>query len=95
MITVTIDSCHIAVAGHARAAPPGQDIVCAAVSVLVQTLVRSIEDLTEDEIQYNLQPGRAEIRYGDLSEKSRTLIDSFFVGICGVAEAHPEKVAIV
>ena len=74
------------VSGHANYAASGEDIVCAAVTALSITLFKSLTDLTEDKIEYDIQPGRVDIKYGDLSEKAKTLVDSFFIGICLVAD---------
>ncbi len=95
MIEVNVRGDGITVAGHAGYAPAGQDIVCAGVTALTQTLIKSIEDLTEDKIQYSISPGRVDIEYGNLSERSRTLVDSFFIGICMVADEYPDYVRIV
>ena len=80
--------------GHAGYAQPGHDIVCAAVSILTRNLIRSIEDLTAEKIEYSISPGKADIKYGNLSEKSRTLVDSFFIGICTIAGEYPDHVRI-
>lgn len=64
MIEVSVREGEIKVSGHARYSAPGYDVVCAGVTALVQTFVRSVENLTEDKIEYELSPGRAEIRYG-------------------------------
>lgn len=72
--------------GHAGYAASGEDIICAAVTALSITLFKSLTDLTEDKIEYDIQPGRVDIKYGDLSEKAKTLVDSFFIGICLVAD---------
>lgn len=70
-------------------------IVCAGVTALMQTLIRSIEDLTEDKIKYEISSGRTDIKYKNLSEKAKTLVDSFFVGICAIANEFPENVRIM
>lgn len=67
----------VTITGHAQYVPHGQDIVCSAVSVLVQTLIQSMEDLCTDEFTYNLQPGRVEIKHGNLSATAHLLFDSF------------------
>nr|DAY53253.1 MAG TPA: YsxB-like protein [Caudoviricetes sp.] len=95
MIEVKIRPDEITLFGHANYAVAGQDIVCAGVSSLVRTLIRSIEDLTRDEIEYKVSPGWVDIQYGNLSEKARTLVDSFFVGICMIADEYPDCVRIV
>jgi uncharacterized protein YsxB (DUF464 family) len=69
--------------------------VCAGVTSLAQTLIKSILDLTEDTIEYEMQPGLVEIKYGNLSERSRTLVDSFFIGICLIADEFPEYIRIM
>lgn len=95
MIEVKIRPDEITLFGHANYAVAGQDIVCAGVSSLVRTLIRSIEDLTRDEIEYEVSPGWVDIQYGNLSERARTLVDSFFVGICLMADEFPEHVRIM
>lgn len=95
MIEVSVRRDGIKMSGHANYAVEGKDIVCAGATALVQTLVTSIENLTKDKIEYDISPGRVDIKYGDLSEKSRTLVDSFFIGICMIADEFPENVRIV
>nr|DAI34271.1 MAG TPA: YsxB-like protein [Caudoviricetes sp.] len=95
LIEASIRKDGITVTGHAGYAPPGQDIVCAGVTALTQALIKSIGDLTTDRIEYEISPGRADIKYGDLSEKSRTLVDSFFIGICMIADEFPDYIRIM
>ena len=95
MIEVRIRPERIEISGHAGYAEPGKDIVCAGVTALTQTLIQSIENLTEDEIEYRISLGKAEIEYRNLSEKSKTLVDSFFVGIRLIADEFPDYVAIM
>lgn len=95
MIEVSVGQDGIKMSGHANYAKEGQDIVCAGVSTLVQTLIESIENLTKDKIEYDISPGRVDIKYGDLSEKSRALVDSFFIGVSMIADGYPENVRIV
>lgn len=94
MIEVRIRPECIEISGHAGYAEPGKDIVCAAVTALTQTLIQSIENLTDDKIEYRISPGKVEVEYRNLSEKSKTLVDSFFVGICLIAEEFPEYVKV-
>lgn len=95
MIEVTVRKDEIKISGHANYAVPGSDIVCAGATALVQTLIKSIEDLTEDKIEYVISPeGRVDIKHENLSEKSRTLVDSFFIGICMIADEFPENIRI-
>ena len=94
MIAVSVRKDGIEVRGHANYAETGKDIVCAGVTALIQTLIKSIGDLTEDKIEYEISPGRADIHYGDLSEAGKLLIDSFFIGVCAIADEFPDHVRI-
>lgn len=94
MIVVDVRKDGITVAGHAEYAEAGKDIVCAGMTALTQTLIRSLEGLTSDEIKYEISPGRADIHYGNLSEAGKLLVDSFFIGICMIADEFPDHVRI-
>ena len=69
--------------------------MCAGVSALTQTLIKSIEDLTSDKIKYKISPGGVDIEYGNLSEKAKTLVDSFFVGNLMIADEFPDYVRVM
>ena len=94
MITVNRYSDKITLRGHANYAEIGKDIVCSAVSVLVQTLVQSVETLTTDRIEYKMRPGTVDIKFWCLSDQSKVLIDAFFIGIKGVADSYPACVKV-
>lgn len=94
MTIVTRCKDRITIKGHSGYAPTGQDIVCSAVSVLVQTLIQSVEELTADKIEYDMQPGTVDIKFWCLSDQSKVLIDAFFIGIKGIAEAYPDNVEL-
>lgn len=94
MIAVSVRKDGITVSGHANYAEAGKDIVCAGVTALVQGLIRSMESLTRDQIQYDITPGRADIYYGNLSEAGSLLVDSFFICVCQIADEFPDHVRI-
>ncbi len=95
MVVITKHRNGISVEGHAGFAPSGQDIVCAAVSTLFQTLVWSIEELAGDKIKYEFADGRSWIKCdGNLSEDAHLLMRSFFIGIEAIRDAYPEYVRI-
>jgi uncharacterized protein YsxB (DUF464 family) len=88
------------VRGHANAAEYGQDIVCAAVSVLVTNAVNSAEHLlgvcvaTDDQIE----PGRVEcsipVLEGTNDDKLQLLFEAMVFGIRQVAEQYPDFVKL-
>ncbi len=94
MIAVNVRKDGIEIHGHAGYAEAGKDIVCAGMTALTQTLIRSMQGLTRDEIEYEVSPGRADIHYGNLSEEGKLLLDSFFIGVCLIADEFPEYVRI-
>lgn len=97
MIIITDHRKGITVQGHANYAAPGQDIVCAAISALFQSLIFSIEELTQDKIEYELNPGESHLKYRaykDLSKESQLLIESFFIAVKNIVHSYPGHVAI-
>lgn len=95
MIEITRYKDGITINGHANYAKPGKDIVCAGVSALVQTMIQSVEELTADKIEYSMAPGMVSIKFWCLSDQTKVLIDAFFIGVKGIAEAHPENVSVI
>ena len=95
MISITVRPDKITVTGHSGYADPGKDIVCSAISVLVQNLIVSIEELTEDKMEYTLEAGSAAIKYEGLSENADLFRRSLLLGITGVAESYPDNVNII
>ena len=95
MIAVKVRKGGITGSGHATYAEVGKDIVCAGVTALTQTLIRSLEDLAKDKIKYEISPGRVDIHYGNLSEAGKLLVDSFFIGVCLIADEFPDYIRIV
>lgn len=94
MIVVTVTADGIRIEGHADYEEKGKDIVCAAVSTLAQTLIKALESFTHDKSWHVLRPGYINIDYRNLSEAGKLLVDSFFLGICGIKEAYPEHLEI-
>ena len=94
MIVVRVSNDNITISGHAGYAEKGKDIVCAGVTALAQTLVGAITSLTIDKPAYILDPGVFIIETKSLSEKSKILIDSFFIGICQIIREFPDYIQI-
>lgn len=94
MIEVSVLKDEIRVLGHAGYAPPGQDIVCAGVAALSQTLTASLDNLSDDNSEYTLDSGMFILQTKGLSDKAKLLVDSFFIGVCGIAKAYPDYVRI-
>lgn len=94
MIVVTHSNGCIKIEGHAGYAAHGQDIVCAAISTLLQVFLASVEELTEDNLKSEIGEGNALIEYGNLSTTAQLLMSSFFVGVQMIADEYPHHVKL-
>lgn len=94
MITITRYEDGFTVDGHAGYAEYGKDIVCAAVSALLQAFCESVRELTTDELKCVISAGRAVIRYEALTEDAQLLLNSFFIGIKMIEGSYPEYVVL-
>ena len=89
MIQVFVDEHNVIVSGHAiTGAPPGQNIVCAAVSAITLTLIEGLESITEDTIEALAEPGDVRISWEQLRPGGRVLIDTWFLGITRIREEY-------
>lgn len=95
MILIAITPASLAVTGHARAAPYGQDIVCAGVSALVQAFSAAAEAFTDDRLEAREEPGRAVYSWArEPTRELALLIDSLYLGLCRMAESYPEYISV-
>jgi uncharacterized protein YsxB (DUF464 family) len=80
--------------GHAGYADKGQDIVCAAVSVLVINTFNSIERFTEDAFSCEAAEdgGYMSMSFSEkLSEKSVLLLDSMLMGLEEIRKQYGDE----
>ena len=70
--------------GHSGYAQAGEDIVCAAISVLVINTINSLDQLAGERFQLvtNEEDGLIDCRFeGNINEKSKLLLDSMILGL--------------
>lgn len=85
MIIVTVKDNSISITGHAcRKEPSGIDRACTAVSALTCSLINSLQDLTHDRVQAMAESGMTVIRWENLSDGGKLLVDSWFLGLTDV-----------
>jgi uncharacterized protein YsxB (DUF464 family) len=80
--------------GHAGFAKKGEDIVCAAVSVLVINTINAIQALTDDKIDLHTDEKTGEIRFsfiGTPSDKATLLMATLDLGLTGIYEEYSGK----
>ena len=84
----------ITIDGHAGMAKRGEDMACAVVSVLFETLINSITDIAGDKIEVEERDGYRRIVYEELTEAGMLFVYSFLIGIIGVANEYPDYVEL-
>lgn len=89
MITVLVASDRIHVSGHANTGPRGSDIVCAAVSALTLTLIRGLKEIAYMSLYESVEEGNICIKWQSMTDTGKALIDTWFLGLCGIAAEYP------
>ena len=85
MITIKITDRSICMNGHAdRKDQTGIDRVCAAVSALTCNLINSLRDLIGDRIRADTGSGMTVIKWENLSDGGKLLVDSWFLGLTDI-----------
>lgn len=82
--------------GHAGYAPAGQDIVCAAVSILTVNTANSIETLTQDDVVSKMdeETGFLEFELRTVSDESSLLMEAMLLGLKGIEESNKAHVSV-
>ncbi len=88
------------VSGHAESDEYGRDIVCASVSVLAQTAVNALGELTGINFEYEVAEGYLRClvpKNLPSKEKQRVaaIMETIYVGYESVAETYPDYVNIL
>ena len=87
-----------AMQGHAGYAQSGSDIVCAAVSVLAQNTVNSIEQFTEDTFSVDVNEDLGELYFkidAGYSNETELLLNSLILGLQGIEEEYMEYIDVI
>ncbi|MEQ9362843.1 MAG: ribosomal-processing cysteine protease Prp [Leptospirales bacterium] len=84
------------VEGHAGLATKGNDILCAAVSVLSENLGGGLQLLLKAPAKIQADNGlyRVEIPLGETSDASELLFQSAILGLRVLAEQYPDRIRI-
>jgi uncharacterized protein YsxB (DUF464 family) len=84
----------VEVKGHALFAPPGNDIVCAGVSMLTQTVIFALEDLVKLKLPVIIKEGCLLISTPPGMERKKAdkyflLIETMLLGLQEAARSYP------
>ena len=80
--------------GHAMSAPRGEDLVCAAASILAFTAEAALEDEVEEEISYRLTGSSSDgsLKLYGARKACRRLLDTLWYGFELLAREYPAYV---
>ena len=95
MIEVEIRENRIKITGHAEYAKNGEDIVCAAVTILAQTLVKAIEEICGYEPAGDADSGYFELDTQGISDTAALLVNAFVIGLHTVKDEFPDYIRFV
>lgn len=85
--------------GHAYAAEPGEDIICAAVSVLGQTTVLSLRHIAKIDVRHKIEKGYLKCKLpANLTDKelydSKLIMDTMLLGLENIKENYSQYIDI-
>ena len=91
MINIHVDENSITVTGHAErpaGVPPGNNIICAAVSSVTLTLIEGLREIAGLQIEAITEPGNVQIKWDRLNDIGKALIDTWLLGIYGIQGSY-------
>lgn len=91
---------NVEIRGHALFAEHGQDIVCAAVSILVQTVVFAADDLLRVKVPASMEEGylflsRPQNLEPKQEEKFDLLLETMLLGLRETARGYSENITYI
>ena len=99
MIEVLIKPKEVIINGHANSAPPGQDLVCCAVSTLYASLVANLlNDVKHDknnDVEYNGVKGDAYVKVKKFNTRCYYSIKFFRVAIKHFASENSKYIKVI
>jgi hypothetical protein len=85
-----------AVKGHADSGPSGQDIVCAAVSVLTDSVFLGLDRHLRRELEWRAENGDISVRLkDDPDELTEAILSTLVLGLTEIQKIYPDKVRIL
>lgn len=98
MINISVkskeDTIEINAQGHANAAPKGEDVVCAAATILIRTLAKTLEAAVPDMVKTDVSDGKASISVTGYDPVAAVIIETVCTGFRLLQEQYPEHIKI-
>ena len=82
--------------GHAGAGPRGNDIVCAAVSVLTDSVFLGLDRHLKREMEWDADSGDISVRLKDApDEMTEAILATMVLGLTEIQKLYPDKLRIL
>jgi uncharacterized protein len=98
MINISVksseDTIELNAQGHANAAPKGEDVVCAAATILIRTLAKTLEAAVPDMVKADIKNGKASISVTGYDPVAAVAIETVCTGFRLLQEQYPEHIKI-
>lgn len=91
MTTIEVKDNYIQVTGHSGYAESGHDIVCAAISVLTESLDRYLR-VTENQVESTKGDGEYKIHLKELNSAGKAIKEEFINMLDEIIKEYPEYV---
>ena len=92
--SVSNDITEFKIKGHAMHAPVGEDIVCAAVSALSISIINSLYDHTDADIELIEYDDGFKIAMNHRSNAAQLLIKTLESGLKSISDQYPENIDV-
>ena len=87
--------CGFTASGHADCGPKGKDIVCAAVSVLTDSVFLGLDKHLQREMEWSADSGDIVVHLKDEPDDlSEAILTTMFLGLSEIQKIYPEKIRI-
>ena len=98
MINVCVNSTdstfEIKVEGHAQAAPKGEDLICAAATILVRTASAILQESSKDITEIDISDGKARIKLTEYDPVAVVEMSVIVKGFVLLMQEYPEYITI-
>jgi uncharacterized protein YsxB (DUF464 family) len=80
----------LTVSGHAGQGDPGEDVVCAGISALVETLGLALERVVPGGAEWTVKPGDARFRLQGQDGRQEAVAETIVTGLRDLADSYPK-----
>lgn len=98
MINVCVNSTgstfEFKIEGHARSAPKGEDLICAAATILVRTAAAILQESSKDITEIDISDGKARIKLTEYDPVAVVEMSVIVKGFVLLMQEYPEYIKI-